>query len=119
MLVYFMTTSSLERSEAELSCPAGGSSSVVADPLPAVDEQRLQIDAEGLVLWNGSTFAPGNGGGGLGPMEERLRAFRETSAAAGSEASVAIRPAGEAPHQVLIHLLDSLSRAGIERLRLE
>ena len=51
MLVYFMTTSSLEKSEAELRFPfaAAGPASTAE---PAVDEQRIRLTGEApVVFW--------------------------------------------------------------------
>ena len=113
MLVYFMTTSSLERSEADLACPAG-QPGLAADPLPAVDEQQLTINAEGQVLWNGSVFDLLAESGGSAGLRIRLEQFRETCRAARSDPSLRIEPALEAPHQALVALLDAVSLAGIE-----
>ena len=116
MLVYFMTTSSLDKSEADLPFPAG-QPGLSSDPLPQIDEQRLAIDAEGRVLWNGSRFdlLDGSGLAGLG---QRLSAFEATCRSAGSEASIQILPDGKAPHQALVSLLDAVSLTGIEKVHL-
>lgn len=119
MLVYFMTTSSLEKSEAEMVYPAGGGGAVVTDPLPSVDEQVLFLDGGGRVLWNGSTFGILGGAAERGRLGERLGGFAAASTAAGSEATVNIRPEGEAPHQALVHVLDLVTGAGIEQVRIE
>lgn len=119
MLVYFMTTSSLEKSEAEMVCPAGGGEAVVADPLQSVDEQVLLLDAGGRVRWNGSTFGLLRGAAERGRLGERLGGLAATSLAAGSEARVNIRPDAEAPHQALVHLLDLVTEAEIEQVRIE
>lgn len=111
MLVYFMTTSSLEKSEADLAFPAGRAGAA-ADPLPAVDEQQLEVDAAGAVSWNGSSF-PLLAGGSAGLLE-RLHAFRGTCAAAGSTPSLRLVPDPEAPHQAVVTLLDLISDSGIE-----
>ena len=113
MLVYFMTTSSLEKSEADLPCPfaqAGGA----ADPLAAVDEQRLALDGQGRVLWNGSVFELATDPSATVSLQHRLIGFRDTSASAGSEPSLRLEPAAMAPHQALVTLLDAVNVAGIE-----
>jgi biopolymer transport protein ExbD len=114
MLVYFMTTSSLERSEADLPFPAG-EAGMPADPLPAVDEQHLAISNEGRVQWNGSSFDM------LGPAERmallsRLEAFRDTCSRASSEASIKVEPGTDTPHQAVVSLLDIVTRSGIETI---
>ncbi len=107
-----MATSSLQKSEADLACPAG--QAAASDPLPAVDEQLLALTAAGAVQWNGSEFRLLEGPAGHAALLARLRAFRETCAAAGSEPSLRIQPEGRAPHQALVTLLDAVNASGIE-----
>lgn len=116
MLVYFMTTSSLDKSEADLGCPAG-QAGIIADPLPAVDEQRLEIMEEGTVFWNGSRFAMDDPGDRQSLLQ-RLILFRNTCLAAGSEPSLQIIPEPKARHQALVRLLDSITNSGIEAIHL-
>jgi biopolymer transport protein ExbD len=113
MLVYFMTTSSLEQSEADLSCPFG-QAGMAADPLNAIDEQRLVLTGEGAVLWNGSVFRLLGDPQGAGGLRARLEAFRMTCAEAGSEPSLRVLPEQDAPHQALVTLLDAVHLSGIE-----
>ncbi len=114
MLIYFMTTSSLEQSEADLSCPVGGVA-MASDPLPAVDEQSLRIAADGTVNWNASLFNL-NDQTGQEQLAARLTAFKETCEHAGSEPSLRVLPEAAVPHQVLVWLLDSISHSGIEQM---
>jgi biopolymer transport protein ExbD len=113
MLVYFMTTSSLDRSEADLPCPFS-QPGAAADPLAAVDEQRLAVDAGGKVLWNGSVFDLSGDAGAAVALRQRMEALRVTCAEAGSEPSLRISPDPDSPHQSLVTLLDAATTAGIE-----
>lgn len=115
MLVYFMTTSSLERSEADLSCPSG-QAGMASDPLEAVDEQQLVINPAGSVLWNGSQFDLLASPREYAAICHRLRSFLSTCKQAGSEPSLQINPADDAPHQAVITLLDAATMAGIETI---
>lgn len=114
MLVYFMTTSSLEKSEADLVFPAG-QAGAVSDPLHAVDEQILSVNADGEVEWNGSRFSLSGTGDTL-KLAERLQAFRKTCEAASSEASLRLVPVDDTPHQAIVTLLDSINQSGIEMI---
>ena len=114
MLVYFMTTSSLEKSEADLPFPAGVPGAV-ADPLPAVDEQTLSIPDKAFIDWNGSIFDL-SGHEGIQSLADRLNAFRETCVMAESEPSLRVIPDADTPHQVIVTLLDSITKAGIEKV---
>lgn len=115
MLVYFMTTSSLERSEADLEAPFSAAG-IASDPLPAVDEQELVLANDNAVLWNGSRFPNDGRGFGRGALSARLEAFKESCAAAGTEAMIRIAPEPEAAHQALVSLLDTLKSSGLERI---
>lgn len=114
MLVYFMTTSSLEKSEADLTFPAG-QAGAVSDPINAVDEQRLAINQKGEVEWNGSRF-PLIDNPATASLVDRLQAFQNTCDAASSEASLRLLPSDDAPHQAIIRLLDAISESGIEMI---
>ncbi|MEX0325632.1 MAG: ExbD/TolR family protein [Puniceicoccaceae bacterium] len=113
MLVYFMTTSSLEKSEADLAFPAG-QAGIPADPLPAVDEQRLFAQPGGHLLWNGTTYRLDASGTAL--LEKRLLNFRDTCLQAGSEPSLRIEPEDTVSHQELVTLLDTITRSRIETI---
>jgi biopolymer transport protein ExbD len=114
MLVYFMTTSSLEKSEADLAFPAGAAG-IPSDPLPAIDEQRLAIAGDHTVLWNGARYdiaAPS----GTALLVERLNGFDTACRAAGATPSLRIEPEAAAPHQAVVTVLDAAARAGLETI---
>lgn len=115
MLVYFMTTSSLEKSEADLPCPVG-QAGMAADPLEAVDEQQLAVTPDGTVLWNGSSFGLLDGSNGRAALRGRLEAFKMTCSESGSEPSLRIHPDDETPYQAVVSLLDAATLAGIEAI---
>jgi biopolymer transport protein ExbD len=112
MLVYFMTTSSLERSEADLPFPAG-QPGAAADPLRAIDEQQLAIGADGVLDWNGSRFELLDGTG-VAALRDRLERFSGTCRQAGSDPSLQLQPDSRAPHQAIVSALDAITLAGIE-----
>ena len=114
MLVYFMTTSSLEKAEADLAFPGGGTG-VASDPLPAVDEQEIAIRADGIAAWNGSAFELLDPGGAAS-LRTRLQAFAATCADAGSKPSLRLLPDPATPHQAIVNLLDAVTLSGIETI---
>ena len=112
MLVYFMTTSSLEKSEADLAFPSG-QAGLPTDPLPAIDEQQLVLQSSGQVIWNGFEY-PILEGEGTTLLRNRMEAFRETCRQAGSDPSLLINPEPGTPHQAVVSLLDIVTMAGID-----
>jgi biopolymer transport protein ExbD len=114
MLIYFMTTSSLDRTEADLPCPIGGVA-ISADPLPAIDEQSLVLGADGAVNWNGSVFILTTEEGRKNLLS-RLLAFEETCSRAGSEPSLRIQPEDAVSHQILVRLIDEITKSGIAQV---
>lgn len=112
MLVYFMTTSSLERSEADLACPLSGPGDV-RDVLPAIDEQQIQLAADGSATWNGFLYAISSSPPDRLQLMQRLRAFAETTGAAGAQPRLLIDPDPQTPHQAWVYLLDAVTRSGI------
>lgn len=112
MLVYFMTTSSLERSEADLPCPVVGQGAAVAMPLEAIDEQFVLLDATGRANWNGSQFIMDDWTG-VDALADRLHRFGAACEAAGSKPRLVITPAPDTLHQTLIRTLDTVSRSGL------
>jgi biopolymer transport protein ExbD len=116
MLVYFMTTSSLERSETEQTLPVeqGGAHS---DPLAAVDEQRLYL-GNGFVEWNGARLVSPTAGFRWVQLITRLQQFKETCELAGTEPSLRLFPEPEATQQDLVQVLDAAQVAGITQLHL-
>lgn len=114
MLIYFMTTSSLDKTEADLPCPVGGVA-IATDPLPAVDEQSLAVHVDGAVNWNGSVFYLTTEEGRQNLLS-RLLAFKETCSRAGSEPSLRVLPEDAVTHQVLVRLIDEITKSGIAQL---
>jgi biopolymer transport protein ExbD len=111
MLVYFMTTSSLDRSEADRSCPHGRGG--VVDSLPAIDEQAVSVSAKGTLFWNGMTFQLQDGAPDWHRLWRQLDAFQKASARAGSTPSIRLKVHEDSPTQVVIRILDALEKARI------
>jgi biopolymer transport protein ExbD len=115
MLIYFMVSSTLERQEADVSfrLPATVQQ---ASSLEMPDEQIIEIDADGRVIVNDHVYDQ-PGAGRLVELTAMLARFRQTSEASRVDAAVTLAPAGEAPHQMVVRVLDACSAAGIEAIR--
>ncbi len=112
LLVYFMVSSSIQKQEADIgfSLPAMVKTS---DPVSFPDEQMIEIDASGKAWVNGYAYDD--------PTEPRyeklsqmLTRYREGADASQSHARVTIAPSDEAPHQMVVRVLDACQVAGLE-----
>ena len=115
MLVYFMTTSSLKKAEAELLVGLSGSPSVF-DPVPSFDNQTIRIDEKGKASLNGFV-ADDKASGWRAGLALQLEALKQTSKAAGTELKITVAPAPQSPHSSIIDILDALQAAGVESVR--
>jgi len=115
MLIYFMTTSSLDKEETRLGFQLPAPPAAGRD-LAVPDEQEVRILADGTPVVNGyacdDPAAPRFSG-----LEQTLRAFRESAGAFGDEACVSIAPDPDTLQTAVVRAMDAVNAAGIERLR--
>ena len=115
MLVYFMVSSSLERSEAGLSLALPGSASSNS-ALDFQDEQMIEISSDGSVTVNGYQY-DSSGDPALPELSAMLVRFRENCERSSSSPRVQIAPSGETRQARIIEVMDALTQAGIEKVR--
>lgn len=115
MLIYFMVSATIEKQEADVSFQLPGTVPQ-ASALDMPDEQIIEIDSAGRVIVNDYAYDD-PGAARLVELTAMLARFRETSQANRVEAAVTLAPADEAPHQVVVRVLDACSAAGIEAIR--
>lgn len=114
LLVYFMATCSLVKSEGDLGIKLPGMvRQAVAVEMP--DEQMIEVRADNGVVLNGTAF---------GDLQARelpelvavLQRYRLASAAAGHKALITVAAEDKARHQRVIDVLDACAAAGIEHI---
>lgn len=114
LLVYFMVSASLVKSEGDLGIKLPGivQQSVVVD-MP--DEQIIEVRASGRVFLNGREFGS-HDTQELDDLMGMLIRYRTASRAAKNEALITIWAEDEAKHQRLIDVLNACAGAGIENV---
>lgn len=111
MMVYFLLTTELTRSEADLGIQLPGlvkQFQVVKMP----DEQIIEITGSGLVILNGRTFDPPSSRT-MPQLVGTLVRFRQASQMTNTRALITVQCDDEAPHQRVMDVLNACAAAGI------
>jgi biopolymer transport protein ExbD len=114
LLIYFMVTASLVKSEGDLGIKLPGIlQQAVAIDMP--DEQIIEVLATGSVLLNGREFGSLDSHE-LPDLVNTLSRYRLASGATKSKALVTIWAEDEAKHQRVIDVMNGCAQAGIENV---
>lgn len=114
LLIYFIVTTSLAKSEADLGIQLPGTV-VQTTTLKMPDEQIIEVAADGSVLLNGSTFdTPGSRE--MPELVSTLIRFRQSSEATQNPAMVSIQAVDEVPHQRIIDVMNACALANIKNV---
>jgi biopolymer transport protein ExbD len=111
LLIYFMVSSSLKRSEADLSLTLPGQVAQ-AKALKMPDEQIIEVLSNGSIVLNEKSYADPFKAD-LEALEFTLTRYREASQLAGSEAMITIAAEDESVHERVIDVLNACAGAGI------
>ena len=112
LLIYFMTTSSLHREEADLAMTLPGNVSP-ENPLSMPLEALVELDSEGRPSLNGRIFDEPN----APRYTELAAALRQLAASARTTdvpPRVLLRPSPKTPHQAIVRTLDAAASAQIK-----
>lgn len=114
LLVYFMVTASLVRSEADLSIRLPG---MLAQPkaVEMADEQIIEITENGRIFLNGREYDKGSEQM-LPELAGLLVRYRMACEAAQTEALITISPDNETRHQRVIDVLNACAAADIKNV---
>ncbi|MFA6172123.1 MAG: biopolymer transporter ExbD [Kiritimatiellales bacterium] len=111
LLIYFMVSSSLKRSEADLSLTLPGQVAQTTE-VKMPDEQIIEILADGAVVLNEKTYAASSRTD-LNRLEYTLNRYREAAQMAHTTAMITIIAADESVHERVIDVLNACAGAGI------
>lgn len=114
LLVYFMVTASLVRSEADLGIKLPGMLAQ-AETVDMVDEQMIEVFPDGRVELNGRPYDRPNDPH-MPELTALLVRYRLSSENMGAPPLVTIWAEDETPHQRVIDVLNACAEAGIENI---
>jgi biopolymer transport protein ExbD len=112
LLIYFMVSSSLKRSEADLSLSLPSSVSQ-SQELKMPDEQIIEVLADGRIVLNEKEYGDPTKAD-LAGLENTLIRYREASALVQIPAMITIVAADESRHERVIDVLNACAGAGIK-----
>ncbi len=111
LLIYFMVSSSLKRSEADLSLTLPGQVAQTKE-LKMLDEQIIEVRANGSIVLNEKTYLDPYKAD-LKGLEYTLTRYREASQLANITAMITIAAEDESVHERVIDVLNACAGAGI------
>ena len=114
LLVYFMATCSLVKSEGDLGIRRPGMvQQAVAVDMP--DEQMIEVRADNRVYLNGREFGS-HDSQDLPDLVGVLLKYKAASIASGNKALITVAAEDKAKHQRVIDVLNACAEAGIENV---
>lgn len=114
LLIYFMVSASLKRSEAELGITLPGSIAQ-SQTTQMPDEQMIEVEADGRILLNGMVYGD-KGGKDLSELVTLLVRYRLASEAARTKALITIQGADEARHERIVDVMNACAQAEIKNV---
>jgi len=114
LLVYFITTSSMKKSEADLGFELPSSGKAVS-PISLQTKQKVGLNEKGNPIINNYQF-PTFAEDRFAELSESLSIFKQTCLAAKKECEITISPDPNCAQQSIVYLLDTLAKIGIENL---
>ena len=114
LLIYFMVTASLVKSEGDLGIKLPGIvQQAVAVDMP--DEQIIEVRVNNQVILNGKEYGS-HDEQDLPELVDTLSRYRLSSDAAGNKALITISAADAAKHQRIVDVMNACAAAGIKNV---
>jgi biopolymer transport protein ExbD len=114
LLIYFMVSASLHKTEADLGISLPGTV-VQSQPAAMPDEQLIEIDDRGRIVLNGRIFDP-TGTAALPELTATLIRYRQACEAARTKSLVTIACADDIPHQRTVDVLNACAAAQLKHV---
>ena len=111
LLVFFMVSASINKSEADISFALPGTASQ-AEPVDIPDEQIIQITPDGAVFLNDLEYDPSRDPA-MPELVKTLKRFRETAEANHVPELVTIAPVDDVRQQRVVDVLNACTAAKI------
>ena len=114
LLIYFMVSASLKKTEADLGISLPGSA-MQSQPAAMPDEQLIEIDDRARIILNGKVYDPA-GTSELPELTATLIRYRQACAAAKAKSLITIVCADSVPHQRAIDVLNACAAAQLKNV---
>lgn len=114
LLIYFMVSSSLKRSEADLGLSLPGQVKQ-AESISMPDEQIIEVRADGLIVFNDRQYSDPSKAD-LADLEQTLLRYREASQLVDAQPMITIAADRESVHGRVTDVLNACASAGIKNV---
>ncbi len=114
LLIYFMVSSTLKRTEADLTLSLPGAIAQ-STQIEMPDEQVIEIMADGTVMLNNKTYATSKTAN-LAELEYTLLRYQQASILSKTKAIVTISAADDSAHERVVDVLNACAGAGIKNV---
>ena len=114
LLIYFMVSSTLKRTEADLTLALPGSVSQ-SNEIQMPDEQIIEIMADGTIVLNNKTYTEQDKSD-LPKLEFILLRYQQASVLAKTKAMITIAADDDSVHERVVDVLNACAGAGIKHV---
>ena len=114
LLIYFMVSSSLKRSEADLSLSLPGQVKQ-AESISMPDEQIIEVRADGVIVFNDRQYADPSKAD-IPELEQTLLRYREASLLVDAQPLITIAADKDSVHGRVVDVLNACAGAGIKNV---
>jgi len=114
LLIYFMVSSSLKRSEADLGLSLPGQVKQ-AESISMPDEQIIEVRADGVIVFNDRQYADPSKAD-IPELEQTLLRYREASLLVDAQPLITIAADKESVHGRVVDVLNACAGAGIKNV---
>ncbi len=114
LLIYFMVSSTLKRTEADLTLALPGAISQSTE-MEMPDEQIIEISADGTIMLNNKTYTAQDKSD-LAGLEYTLLRYQQASILSKTKAMITIAAADDSAHERVVDVLNACAGAGIKNV---
>jgi biopolymer transport protein ExbD len=114
LLIYFMVSSSLKRSEADLGLSLPGQVKQ-SEAISMPDEQVIEVRADGVIVFNDQQFTDPSKGD-LAELGQTLLRYREASLLVDAQPQITITADKNSVHGRVVDVLNACAGAGIRNV---
>lgn len=114
LLIYFMVSARLKRSEADLTLALPGAVSA-SSQMELPDEQIIEVTADGTIMLNNKVYAAQDKSD-LAGLEYTLLRYRQASQLSNTKAMITIAADDNAVHERVVDVLNACAGAGIQNV---